>query len=83
MAGCLIMCKGLTRAQIMQKMLIGDNIPARITRPPQSLLSQGCGYAVRIDEQNLNRARTVLRNGRIPLGKVYLEQGGDYREMGL
>jgi hypothetical protein len=67
----------------MQNMLKNDRISANIVRPPREIATAGCGYAVRIGEESLSRAKIVLRNGRLLPGKVYIESGNGYREIQL
>ena len=78
MAGCLLLSRGLTRAQIMQKTMGNHGIRSSIVRPPREIAVDGCGYAVRVEEENLSRAKTVLRNNHINTTRIYRETPWGY-----
>ena len=77
----LIMCKSLTASQLCRKALESIGISATVTKAPQELRSNGCGYSLSV-YRDIDRAITELRSRTLQIGKVYFRQsGGDYREL--
>ena len=44
---------------------------------------QGCGYGVLLRTENIHAAMEILLREGIAWRKVYVRQGGTYRELGL
>ena len=65
------MCRSLTYAQRAVRVLEREGIRAGITRAPQGLSPEGCSYAVRLAEKQLQRAVRSLKSSAIPLGRIY------------
>jgi len=83
MINCLLTSRGATRAQIMQRVLAGAGIPAKVVRPPREIAEEGCGYAVSVPQQLLKSAQRVLANSAAAPGRIYCEEGyGVYKEKG-
>lgn len=75
-----IVCKTLTNAQRMSKVLSKNGIMSNVRRLPSNLREQnGCGYAIRVDDNNLKPALAMLRDMDIAPLRVYgdLENGGE------
>jgi len=78
---CLLMSAGSVNARRLQDALRATGITAQIIRPPSQLTVNGCGYAVRVSENDRIRAvRAIAENG-LPLRRVYCGSDSDYREM--
>jgi hypothetical protein len=74
-----IVCKTLTYAQRMSRFLDKNKISSQIRRLPSELREQnGCGYAVRVREEDLKTSVALLRDANIAPMRVYssIENGG-------
>ena len=79
----LILARSVTYAQRMQQVLSRMGIRSQIFRAPRDLTDLGCAYVVRMEPRNLSAAIPALkREGLGPL-RIYLQRGGEFREMGL
>lgn len=67
----LITFRALTHAQRGAKILNANGCAASVTRPPQKLLSNQCGYAVKIHESCLVAAVKLLRETGLFSGRVF------------
>ena len=76
--GILITFRSLTHAQRAARLLERGGCPAAVFRPPQELLSNQCGYAVRVPEGCLREAVRRLSAEGLLEGKVYRRQGEKY-----
>jgi len=80
----LLLTRSITHAQRLSGMLEKAGISAPFFRPPISLTSRGCGYAVRISEKNLTAAIRLLRPaGLEPVRIYYFSGNGAFREINL
>lgn len=72
----LIMCKSLTNAQRAALLLERRGLIASVVKAPQSLRSNGCGYALSLNRR-LPEAAEILKNGGLLTGRIYkrLEDG--------
>lgn len=68
----LIMCKSLTYAQRAARVLELAGITAIVTKAPQGVTNEGCGYCVKISERWLTNALQTLKNAGFAPGKIYL-----------
>lgn len=76
----LIMCRSLTAAQQCRDQLMGQGIPAQVTKAPGDLRKNGCGYAVSI-YKSVERAVRLLSDKNMLTGRVYFEDAnGEYKE---
>lgn len=75
-----IVCKTLTNAQRMSRLLDKSRIPSHIKRLPSSLREQnGCGYAVRVKDEHFGPSISVLKSSDIAPLRVYknIEDGAE------
>ena len=80
----LIICRSLTSAQRTVQMLERAGIHAAIQRAPKHALEDGCSHAVRVAEQQVAKALSVLNRTELAPSRVFLQQvTGEYREVAL
>lgn len=80
----LITFRSVTYAQRGGRALAAAGIRCRLQRTPKWMEQQGCGYSLRLRDEDGKAAVAVLRREGIPLRRVYREQeGGIYREVAL
>lgn len=78
----LLLTRSITHAQRISAILEKGGISAPFFRPPVSLTSRGCGYAVRISEKNLAAAIRLLRPAGLEPVRIYHHGGnGVFREV--
>lgn len=75
MCGCLILFQSLTHAQRAEKALERAGIITSIIRPPRELNENSCGYAVKISDDQFDRARAALRENELMKFKAYRCEG--------
>lgn len=68
----LIMCRSLTYAQRAARVLERAGITAIVTKAPQGVATEGCGYCVKVSERRLADALHALNNAGLAPGKVFL-----------
>ncbi len=68
----LIMCRSLTYAQNIVRTLDRAGIPAWLIRSPASISPSGCSHSVKISQQNLGNALTVLNRFQLPYLGIYV-----------
>lgn len=82
MCGCLIVCRSLTTAQRMARLLDRSGISASVLRLPGMIDGSGCGYSVKVSERNLADALIVVRRaGMNPVKVCMLFEDGSYKEL--
>ena len=82
MVSYLILCRSLTYAQRTAGVLERSGIKGRVARLPRSIAGEGCGYCVKVTEENLRNALRVLREEGIGPRQVYADSGdGAYQEV--
>ena len=78
----LLLTRSITHAQRISAALEKNGISAPYFRPPISLSGRGCGYAVRIGENDLVISRSLLRPvGLEPVRIYYHGADGVFREI--
>jgi hypothetical protein len=77
----IMTCNGLTGAQRIKTALERACISAFLTRPPQEIAEEGCGYAVEVKDSQLVRAVRTIRDCRLSFRKVYRKDGTAYTEV--
>ena len=78
----LIMGRSLTYAQRAAAALERAGITAPVSRAPQGLTGNGCGYCVRVNENRFSSALNVLSKAGVPHGRLYrAEPDGRYVEV--
>ena len=80
----LIICRSLTSAQRTAQILEHAGIRAAIQRAPRHAAEEGCSHAVRVGEQQIAKALTLLNRTDLAPSRVFLQQmTGEYREVSL
>jgi rhodanese-related sulfurtransferase len=80
----LLICRSLTYAQRAAKALEHAGITAIVTKVPQHISSDGCGYCVKVSSKYFSNALVVLQNaGLYPLKIYVLYADGNYGEVNL
>lgn len=78
---CLITFRSVTPAQRGEALLRHSGFYCTLQRTPKRMQQQGCGYCLRLKENDTEPAVTLLRENEIPYGKVYrLSTDGTARE---
>lgn len=78
----LIMCRSLTYAQRANTALERAGITASISRAPQELTRNGCGYCLKVGENRFHGALTALNRANAAYGRIYrIEPDGRYVEV--
>jgi short-subunit dehydrogenase len=70
----LIACRSITYAQRAARVLNNAGIRASIRRLPVDLTDTGCAQAVRVEENQLHRAVTMMRNAGFTIRYTFCEQ---------
>ena len=65
MANYLLLFKSLTAAQRAEKVLKYKGIPAKISRVPGEIPTNGCTYCIKIDETVLYKSLNALNNAEL------------------
>ncbi len=74
--------RSVTHAQRGEKLLQRNNFRCTLQRTPRWMEEQGCGYSLRIWTREIFPAVELLRAEKIPLRRVYIQQGdGQLEEM--
>ncbi len=68
----LLICRSLTFAQRAARTLERAGITVIVTKVPQSISSDGCGYCVKVSAKNITNALVVLRNAELYPVKIYV-----------
>ena len=80
----LIICRSLTSAQRTAQILERSGVRAVIQRAPRHAAEEGCSHAVRVAEQQLNKALSILNRTELAPSRVFVQQmTGEYREVAL
>lgn len=67
----LIGVQSMTAALNLKKKLADENIRAQVVQKPKGLQKKGCGYAVRVEKENLEAVRTAANALGIKITGVY------------
>ncbi len=82
MCGCLFVCRSLTNAQRMSRLLERSGISASVVRLPGIIDGSGCGYSVKVSEKRLGDALVIVRRaGMSPVKVCMLFEDGSYKEL--
>ena len=79
----MITFRSVTYAQRGERSLGKRGISVSLGRTPKWMEQQGCGYGVLLRTENIHAAMEILLREGIAWRKVYVRQGGTYRELGL
>ena len=78
----LLSCRSLTYAQRAVKALVSSGITAFVSKLPQSVSLEGCGYCTKVPERYLLDALPVLKDYNLYPIKVYaLHEDGSCLEV--
>ena len=70
----LITFRSVTYAQRGERLLNRAGERCSLKRTPRWMEEQGCGYSLRLQTDNIERAVTLLRGEQLPMRKVYLRR---------
>ncbi len=79
----MISFRSVTYAQRGERSLTRGGFSCTVSRTPKWMEQQGCGYGVLLRTENIHAAMEILLREGIAWRKVYVRQGGTYRELGL
>lgn len=80
----LITFRSVTYAQRGERLLNRWGERCSLKRTPRWMEEQGCGYSLRLQTDNIERAVTLLRGEQLPMRKVYLRrEDGSLEEITL
>lgn len=79
----VILARSVTYAQRMQKLLGRAGVSGQIFRAPRELTDLGCAYILRIRTQAIRQTLELLYGEGLNPVKVFLENGGIYREVAV
>ena len=68
--------RSITPAQHAQRILHQVGIDALLQRTPRQMEQQGCGYCLRIRQEDRLAAVQVLQKANLPFRKLYTFQNG-------
>ena len=78
----LILCRSLTHAQRTASALERAGIVGHFLRSPQAIAGEGCGYSVKVSEQNLANALAALKRAGLGPKRVFVTTSdGSYKEV--
>lgn len=77
----LIICRSITHAQRISRLLQQKGIWNQIVRIPAGLVKSGCGYAVKVKERALQTALHALSQAQVPYVALFVQNGAEYREV--
>ena len=80
---CMITFRSVTPAQRGESLLRKEGIPCTLQRTPKVLADQGCGYSIRLNSTQLQRATELMRQKGIAYRKAYVMGDGNPREVPL
>ena len=76
--------RSVTHAQRGERLLTAEGMRCSVQRTPRWMEEQGCGYSLRLWTREPMAAVELLRKNRIPMRKLYIQQGdGQLEEMDL
>jgi hypothetical protein len=78
----LLTCRSLTYAQRAAKALEHAGVTAIVTKVPQLITSDGCGYCVKVSAKHVSNALIALKDAELYPIKIYvLYADGNYGEV--
>lgn len=74
--------RSVTFAQRGEQILNRGGVRCSLQRTPRWMEEQGCGYALRVWAKEITPAVELLRQGKVPLRRVYLQmEDGQLEEL--
>lgn len=81
---CLITFRSVTPAQRAERVLKEAGVDCSIQRTPRWMSEQGCGYSLRLRQNTVLQAASVLQEKQISYRKIYLHrENGVYEELSV
>ena len=74
MKNCYITFRSVTAAQRGEVVLHRGNMEVMLQRTPRWMEEQGCGYSLRLQAAEVERAKGILKNNGISYRKIYLQR---------
>ena len=76
--------RSVTPAQRGEGLLRKQGIRCNLQRTPRWMEEKGCGYCLRLQQEEITEAVQILRGAQVPFRKVYRQdEKGTVEEMGL
>ena len=72
--------RSVTHAQQGERILNGRGIRCTLLRTPKWMENKGCGYSLRLRAGDISDAVGLLRQGKVPMGKVYIRHENEGME---
>ena len=66
--------RSVTFAQRGESVLQKSGIHCLLQRTPRWMEAQGCGYCLRLRDQDITQALQILRQQQVPMRKVYFQR---------
>lgn len=84
MKDCFITFRSVTPAQRGEGILRRAGVECSLQRTPRWMEEQGCGYSLRVQVADWQRAGLLLKNAGVNYRKVYLKlENGSFEELSL
>jgi hypothetical protein len=77
----LIICRSITYAQRAARAVQRAGVSAQLLRIPAGLVKSGCGYALRVRGQDIQRALRAMERENMRPAALFGNSGGGYREV--
>ena len=81
MGYCFYTFRSITRGQLALRALQAENLRASLLRTPRALATEGCGYAIRVREDDCAAAERVFARSGVQFQRRFVERNGQYREL--
>ena len=78
---CLILFRSITYAQNGNRILTKNGINSYLIRKPSALSGNSCGYALKVNCSDVDRAKTAMANSGINYSKIYSCKGNNWYEI--
>jgi len=74
--------RSVTYAQRGERVLLSGGIRSQLQRTPRWMEEQGCGYCLRLREEDRLEAAALLQRAGVPFRRIYLQgRDGSLEEM--
>lgn len=73
--------RSITGAQKAVKILERAGISTSMQRTPKNMVTEGCGYAVKVREDKASASIMMLKSHGVNYGKLFVASDGGYREV--
>ena len=75
--------RSVTPAQRGQRVLQQAGIETVLLRTPKWMEERGCGYCLRLRQEDTKRAVELLRQGKLSFSKVFADTDGGAQELSV